>query len=99
MSATTDIIMGANAERSRSHNRRMVLGQVRMAGRIGRAEIARASGLSIQAVSNITSNLLEDGLIVENRYMEIFRNPIRGIASEKGIKYLSSKIKKQKNEK
>ncbi|WP_112322138.1 ROK family transcriptional regulator [Oceanibium sediminis] len=65
MITTSDIVLGANAERSRSHNRGMVLGQIRLAGRIGRADIARASGLSIQAVSNITSDLLEDGLIVD----------------------------------
>lgn len=61
----TDIVVGANALRSRSHNRQVVLGHIRRAGRIGRAEIARASGLSIQAVSNIIVDLLEDALIVE----------------------------------
>lgn len=61
----TDIVVGANALRSRSHNRQVVLGHIRRADRIGRAEIARASGLSIQAVSNIIADLLEDGLIVE----------------------------------
>ncbi|MEM9341539.1 MAG: ROK family transcriptional regulator [Pseudomonadota bacterium] len=58
-------IVGANAERSRSHNRQMVLDRVRQAGQIGRAEIARGSGLSTQAVSNIISDLLSDGLISE----------------------------------
>jgi len=43
----------------------MVLDRVRRAGRIGRAEIARGSGLSTQAVSNIISDLLADGLISE----------------------------------
>ncbi len=57
--------VGANAERARSHNRQMVLDRVRQAGRIGRAEIARGSGLSTQAVSNIISNLMSDGLISE----------------------------------
>lgn len=65
MIAMTDIVVGANAERSRSHNRQVVLGRVRAAGQVGRAEIARASGLSTQAVSNIIADLLEDGLIVE----------------------------------
>lgn len=65
MISMTDIVVGANAERSRNHNRQVVLGRIRAAGQIGRAEIARASGLSIQAVSNIIANLLEDGLIVE----------------------------------
>lgn len=57
--------VGANAERSRNHNRQMVLDRVRQAGQIGRAEIARGSGLSTQAVSNIISDLLSDGLISE----------------------------------
>jgi predicted NBD/HSP70 family sugar kinase len=65
MISMTDIVVGANAERSRSHNRQVVLGRIRGAGQIGRAEIARASGLSIQAVSNIIADLLNDGLIVE----------------------------------
>jgi predicted NBD/HSP70 family sugar kinase/predicted transcriptional regulator len=63
--ATSSQIVGANAERSRSHNRQMVLERIRQAGEIGRAEIARSSGLSTQAVSNIISNLLADGLIRE----------------------------------
>jgi len=58
-------IFGANAERSRGHNRQLVLGQVRRAGRVGRAEIARASGLSTQAVSNIIGELEREGLLVE----------------------------------
>ena len=58
-------ILGANAGRSRGHNRQLVLGHVRHAGRIGRAEIARSSGLSTQAVSNIIAELQEDGLLVE----------------------------------
>jgi len=58
-------IIGANAERSRSHNRQLVLGQVRRAGHLGRAEIARASGLSTQAVSNIIAELERDGLLIE----------------------------------
>ena len=57
--------VGANAERARSHNRQMVLDRIRQAGRIGRAEIARGSGLSTQAVSNIIADLLADGLITE----------------------------------
>lgn len=57
--------VGANAERARSHNRQMVLDRVRQAGQVGRAEIARGSGLSTQAVSNIISDLLADGLISE----------------------------------
>ena len=65
MTALTELVVGANAERSRSHNRQVVLGRVRAAGEIGRAEIARASGLSTQAVSNIIADLLDEELILE----------------------------------
>ncbi|MDV7144020.1 ROK family transcriptional regulator [Tropicimonas sp. TH_r6] len=65
MISRTDIVVGANAERARSHNRQVVLRRIRGAGQIGRAEIARASGLSIQAVSNIIADLLRDGFILE----------------------------------
>lgn len=65
MIAAPDIVVGANAGRSRSHNRQVVLGRVRAAGRIGRAEIGRATGLTTQAVSNIIADLLDDGMIVE----------------------------------
>jgi len=56
---------GSNAERSRLYNRGMVLDHIRRQGEAGRAEIARASGLSIQAVSNIIADLLKDGWVVE----------------------------------
>lgn len=65
MSALTESVVGANAGRSRGHNRQVVLGRIRSAKRIGRAEIARASGLSTQADSNIIADLMCDGLIVE----------------------------------
>lgn len=65
MIPSSSLVVGANAERSRSHNRQVVLGRVRAAKGIGRAEIARASGLSTQAVSNIIADLLAEGLIVE----------------------------------
>ena len=56
---------GSNAERTRRHNRRLVLGHVRAAGRVGRAEIARGSALSVQAVGNIVAELENEGLLVE----------------------------------
>ncbi len=56
---------GANAARSRSHNRQLVMGHILSRGSTGRAEIARSSGLSTQAVSNIIAELTEDGLVVE----------------------------------
>ncbi len=56
---------GTNAERSRHRNRQAVLGQVRAAGTMGRAEIARALSLTTQTVSNIIAELVADGMLVE----------------------------------
>lgn len=55
--------LGANAARSRDHNRQLVLGQLHSGGALGRAEIARRSGLSTQAVSNIIAELETEGLL------------------------------------
>ena len=57
--------IGANAGRSRAHNRRLVMGQVHASGQLGRAELARATGLSTQAVSNIIADLQAEGLLLE----------------------------------
>ncbi|WP_308916582.1 ROK family transcriptional regulator [Jannaschia sp. LMIT008] len=54
---------GANAARSRDHNRQLVLGQLHAGGALGRAEIARRSGLTTQAVSNIIADLEAEGLL------------------------------------
>lgn len=90
MSILSDSIVGANAGRSRGHNRQVVLGRIRNADRIGRAEIARASGLSTQAVSNIIADLIDDGLIIENGHRAVSRgvpvaqyslNPVGGFAA------------------
>ncbi|MEM9794446.1 MAG: ROK family transcriptional regulator [Pseudomonadota bacterium] len=55
--------IGANAGRSRRHNRQVVLGHVHRAGAVGRAQIARDLGLSTQAVSNIIAELEGEGLL------------------------------------
>ena len=49
---------GSNALRSRAYNRSLVLRHVRVTGASGRAQIARESGLSTQAVSNIIADLV-----------------------------------------
>lgn len=56
---------GSNAEQTRRHNRCVVLGQIRRAGKMGRAEMARVSGLSVQAVSNIIASLQQEGMLLE----------------------------------
>jgi len=58
-------IPGSNQGRTRGYNRALVLSHVRATGASGRAEIARASGLTTQAVSNIIADLEADGLLAE----------------------------------
>lgn len=53
----------ANPSRWRDYNRQLILGELHSNGPLGRAEIARRSGLTIQAVSNIIAELEEDGLL------------------------------------
>ncbi|MBZ6078550.1 ROK family protein [Microvirga puerhi] len=57
--------IGNNPERSRTHNRRVVLDVIRQNGPLGRTAIARLAHLSSQAVSNIVSELLDEGLLLE----------------------------------
>ncbi|MFK7852690.1 MAG: ROK family protein [Granulosicoccus sp.] len=59
-------IVGSNPERTRLHNRRLVLEQVRSLQPVGRAQIARATHLSVQAVSNIIAELQSDGWLKES---------------------------------
>ncbi|BBK41905.1 sugar kinase [Allostella vacuolata] len=56
-------LAGTNLEHARSYNRRVVVETVRLHGPLSRAEIARATGLSAQTVSNIAEELLESGLL------------------------------------
>jgi predicted NBD/HSP70 family sugar kinase len=57
-------IAGTNAERTKAHNRRVILGYVQLSDGAGRAEIARSSGLSTQTVSNLIAELEHDGLVI-----------------------------------
>ncbi|MGB5556511.1 MAG: ROK family transcriptional regulator [Paracoccaceae bacterium] len=56
-------IAGTNAERTKAHNRRIVLGYLTTHEQAGRAEIAQTSGLSTQTVSNIIAELETEGLV------------------------------------
>jgi predicted NBD/HSP70 family sugar kinase len=58
--------IGNNPERSRTHNRRVVLDVVRLHGPIGRTDIARRARLTAQAVSNIVGELVAEGLLLEH---------------------------------
>lgn len=59
------IAMGKNPERSRDHNRRVVLDVVRRHGSLGRMHIARLTHLSAQAIANIVEELVGDDLLME----------------------------------
>jgi predicted NBD/HSP70 family sugar kinase len=59
------VAVGTNPERTRSHNRRVVLETVRQHGQLGRSDIAVLTKLTAQAVSNIVAELVEEGFLVE----------------------------------
>lgn len=62
---TRSVALGTNPERTRSHNRRVVLETVRQHARLGRSDIAALTQLTAQAVSNIVAELVADGFLVE----------------------------------
>ncbi|MBD0415316.1 ROK family protein [Oryzicola mucosus] len=64
-SKTRHIAMGKNPERSRDHNRRVVLDVVRRHGSLGRMHIARLTHLTAQAIANIVEELVGDKLLME----------------------------------
>jgi predicted NBD/HSP70 family sugar kinase len=59
------VAVGTNPERTRSHNRRVVLETVRQRGQLGRSDIAVLTKLTAQAVSNIVAELVEEGFLIE----------------------------------
>ena len=62
---THPVAIGKNPERSRYHNRRVVLDVVRRNGSLGRAHIAKLTHLTPQAVANIVDEMVGDGLLME----------------------------------
>lgn len=70
----------ANPSRWRDYNRQLILGELHSSGPLGRAEIARRSGLTIQAVSNIIAELEVDGFLTA-------AGPIRGRRGLPSIQY------------
>ena|SRR5437899_1628492 len=55
---------GTNQEGTSAHNRRVMIEALRLNGALSRADLARASQLTKQAVSNIIEDLERDGLVV-----------------------------------
>ena len=58
---------GTNQEGTSAHNRRVMIDALRLNGALSRADLARATGLTKQAVSNIIDDLEQDGLVVRWR--------------------------------
>lgn len=54
-----------SASRVRHHNRRVLLHALRLQGSLSRAELARATGLTPQAIANIVEDLIGTGLVRE----------------------------------
>lgn len=54
---------GTNQEGTSAHNRRVMIDALRRNGALSRAELARATKLTKQAVSNIVEDLERDGLV------------------------------------
>src|SRR3569623_504199 len=55
---------GTNQERTSAHNRRIMFEALRLIVALSRADLARATQLTKQAVSNIIEDLERDGLVV-----------------------------------
>ncbi|PDT46686.1 sugar kinase [Sinorhizobium fredii] len=54
---------GTNQEGASAHNRRVMIDALRVNGQLSRADLARATALTKQAVSNIIEELERDGLV------------------------------------
>ena len=67
----TPTLRGTNQSGVRAHNERLLLSLLRRHGAMAKADIARATGLSAQTVSNITRALEAEGMIER-------RDPVRG---------------------
>ncbi len=55
---------GTNQEGASAHNRRVMIDALRLNGQLSRADLARATSLTKQTVSNIIEELERDGLVV-----------------------------------
>jgi predicted NBD/HSP70 family sugar kinase len=83
---THPVAIGKNPERSRDHNRRVVLDVVRRNGSLGRAHIAKLTHLTPQAVANIVEELVGEGLLMEMGRLRSGRGqpPIQFAVNPKG---------------
>ncbi|MEX6505352.1 ROK family transcriptional regulator [Jiella sp. M17.18] len=75
---------GANLGGANAHNRRVVMEALRVNGALSRADLARATGLTGQTVSNIVAELTASGLVTADAPVRIARGqparPVRLVA-------------------
>ncbi|MGY2373316.1 ROK family transcriptional regulator [Pseudomonas sp. SDO524_S393] len=58
------VTTGTNAEHARLHNRRVVLEAIRQNGRLTRADLTRLTSLTAQTISNIVTELQDEGILL-----------------------------------
>ena len=56
---------GGDRSGVRQHNERIIMQAIRRAGALPKADIARLTGLSPQAISVIVNHLLDEGLLIK----------------------------------
>jgi predicted NBD/HSP70 family sugar kinase len=71
---------GTNLGGASAHNRRVVFDALRLNGALSRAEIARATQLTPQTVSNIIDQFVQDGLVAADE-------PLRGARGQPATPY------------
>lgn len=88
-----------NRDLIRVINRSLILNEIKSSGSVGRADIARKTGLSPAAVTGITAELIKDGLILEEMFGDSSggRPPILLAINPKGgyvigIKLMETKV-------
>ncbi|BBP74826.1 transcriptional regulator [Pseudomonas sp. Ost2] len=70
---TRTVTTGTNAEHARLHNRRVILEAIRLGGRLTRADLTRLTSLTAQTVSNIVTELQEEGVLLAHAAEKIGR--------------------------
>jgi glucokinase-like ROK family protein len=63
--ATQQRVVGSNISKVKTHNVRTVLSMLRQHGHASRAHLAELTGLSTTTISNLVSELLEQGIVTE----------------------------------
>src|SRR5512137_1191347 len=59
------MLTGTKLEYTRKYNRRIIIETIRLHGPISRAEIAQMTGLTAATISNLTSELIQQEIILE----------------------------------